>query len=37
MHFSAQSATDECTLAGIITTCIVEEAQKVSLLNKLLV
>lgn len=28
----AQSATDECSLAGIVTTCIVEEAQKVSYL-----
>lgn len=30
MQFSAQSASDECSLAGIVTTCIVEEAQKVS-------
>lgn len=27
--FSAQSTTDECALAGVVTTCIVEEAQKV--------
>lgn len=31
LTFSAQSAgTDECTLAGVIITCIMEEAQKVS-------
>ncbi|XP_025421305.1 general odorant-binding protein 28a [Sipha flava] len=27
----AQSASDECTLAGVVTTCIVEEAQKAGL------
>ncbi|VVC29375.1 Pheromone/general odorant binding protein [Cinara cedri] len=27
----AQSTTDECALAGIVTTCIVEEAQKAGL------
>lgn len=31
--FIAQSASDECSLAGIVTTCIVEEAQKVSQLD----
>lgn len=30
VQFSAQLATDECSVAGIVTTCIVEEAQKVS-------
>lgn len=30
VRFSAQSATDECSVAGVVTTCIVEEAQKVS-------
>ena len=27
----AQSSTDECTVAGVVTTCIVEEAQKAGL------
>lgn len=30
VFFLAQSVSDECSVAGVVTTCIVEEAQKVS-------